>query len=147
MFKFFFFLFSRQENLFELDTQLSFLYDINDLDYDRMFTLTSELIALEVINRTCITIVEVQNMVNFYQTSAGFYMSTVQVFRKHCGKKEKLLTKSNFFFTHSVFYPLGELSAIFIRFKIVVCKVFEFGSLKFVVWERVKMLHFLAFPK
>ena len=42
-------------------------------------------------------------------------------------EKKKLLVKSNFSFSHSVFYPLGELSAIFIKFKIVVCKLFQFG--------------------
>ena len=53
-------------------------------------------------------------------------------------KKEKLLITSNFSFSHSVFYPLGELPAIFIRFKVVVCKLFRFGKLlKFVIWERV----------
>ena len=41
-------------------------------------------------------------------------------------KKEKLLGTSNFSFSHSVFYPVGELSAIFIKFEIVVCKVFQF---------------------
>ena len=45
------------------------------------------------------------------ETSPGFYLSAVQVFRKHCGKKEKLLVEGNFFFSHSVFYPLGELSS------------------------------------
>ena len=44
-------------------------------------------------------------------------------------EKEKLLVTSNFSFSHSVFYPFGELSAIFIKFEIVVCKLF---------WERVK---------
>ena len=42
-------------------------------------------------------------------------------------EKEKLLVKSNFSFSHGVFYPLGELSAIFIKFEIVVCKLFQFG--------------------
>ena len=42
-------------------------------------------------------------------------------------EKEKLLVTSNFSFSHSVFYPFGELSAIFIKLKIVVCKLFEFG--------------------
>ena len=42
-------------------------------------------------------------------------------------EKEKLLVTSNFSFSHSVFNPFGELSAIFIKFKIVVCKVFEIG--------------------
>ena len=42
-------------------------------------------------------------------------------------KKEKLLVTSYFFFSHSVFYLFRELSAIFIKFEIVVCKVFQFG--------------------
>ena len=56
-------------------------------------------------------------------------------------EKEKLLVTSNFSFSRSVFYPFGQLSAIFIKFEIVVCKLFHCGkSLKFVVWERVKSL-------
>ena len=42
-------------------------------------------------------------------------------------EKEKLLVTSNLSFSHSVFYPFGELSAIFIKLKIVVCNLFEFG--------------------
>ena len=42
-------------------------------------------------------------------------------------EKEKLLVTSNFSFSHSVFYPFGELSAILIKFDIVVCKLIEFG--------------------
>ena len=42
-------------------------------------------------------------------------------------EKEKLFLASNFSFAHSVFYPFGELSSIFIKFKIVVCKLFQFG--------------------
>ena len=41
-------------------------------------------------------------------------------------EKKKLLVTSNFFFSHSVFYPPGELPVIFIKFEIV-CKLFEFG--------------------
>ena len=37
---------------------------------------------------------------------------------------------SNFSFSHSVFYPLGELSAIVIKFEIVVCKLFHVGRVK-----------------
>ena len=73
------------------------------------------------------------------QTSPGFYMSAVQVFLKTLWEKEKLLIMNNFSFSHSVFYPFRQLSAIFIIFEIVVCKLFQFRkSLKFVVWERVK---------
>ena len=42
-------------------------------------------------------------------------------------EKEKLLVTSNFSFSHGVFYPFGELSATFIKFEIVVCKVRQFG--------------------
>ena len=38
-------------------------------------------------------------------------------------EKKKLLVTSNFSIFHSVFYPFGELSAIFVKFEIVVCKV------------------------
>ena len=33
-------------------------------------------------------------------------------------EKEKLLVTSNFYFSHIVFYPFGELSAISIKFQI-----------------------------
>ena len=45
-------------------------------------------------------------------------------------EKEKLLITSNFSFSHSVFYPFGYLSAIFVKFKIVVCKLFQFGRVQ-----------------
>ena len=41
-------------------------------------------------------------------------------------EKEKLLVTSNFSFSHSVFYPFGELYTVFIQVKIVVCKLFQF---------------------
>ena len=45
-------------------------------------------------------------------------------------EKEKLLVTSNFSFSHSVFYPCRELSSIFINFKIVVCKLAQFGRVQ-----------------
>ena len=42
-------------------------------------------------------------------------------------EKKKLLVRSNFFFSHCVLYPFRELFTIFIKFEIVVCKLFEFG--------------------
>ena len=69
----------------------------------------------------------VRMILTLSQTSPGFYLSAAQAFRKHCGKKEKSLITSNFSFSPSVFYPFGELSVIFIRFVIVVCKLFQFG--------------------
>ena len=41
--------------------------------------------------------------------------------------KEKLLIRSNFSSSNSVFYPYRELSANFIKCEIVVCKLFQFG--------------------
>ena len=74
-------------------------------------------------------------------------------FWKHC-EKEKLLVMSNFSFTHSVFYPFGELSAIFVKFKILVCRLFQFGpawnlsSGNGLIWQQsfslVEMVQFLA---
>ena len=64
------------------------------------------------------------------QTSPGFYVSAVQVYKKTLWEKEKLLVTSNFSFSHSVFYPFGELSTIFIKFEIVVCKLFQFGRVQ-----------------
>ena len=41
------------------------------------------------------------------------------------GKKKKLLVTSTFSFSHSVFYHFGKHPAIFIKFKIVICKLFK----------------------
>ena len=43
---------------------------------------------------------------------------------KNAVGKEKLLLTRNFFISHSVFYPFGELPAIFFKFKIVIHKLF-----------------------
>ena len=48
-------------------------------------------------------------------------------FLKTLQEKEKLLVMSNFSFSHSFFYPFEELYSIFIKFEIVVCRVFQFG--------------------
>ena len=60
------------------------------------------------------------------QTSPDFYISAVQVFWKHW-EKEKLLITSNFSFSDSFFLPVLEVFAIFTKFEIVVCKLFQFG--------------------
>ena len=43
-------------------------------------------------------------------------------------EKEKLLVTSNFFFSHTVFYPFEEHFATLIKSEIVVCKLFEIGG-------------------
>ena len=54
-------------------------------------------------------------------------MSAVQVVWKTLWEKEKLLVTSYSFFSNCVFYLPGELSAIFIKFRIVGSIHFEFG--------------------
>ena len=49
---------------------------------------------------------------------------------KKLWEKGKLLVTSNFSFSHNVFYPFGELSAIFIKFETVVCRLFQFGNVQ-----------------
>ena len=53
-------------------------------------------------------------------------------------EKEKFLVTSNFSFFHSVFYPFGELFAIFIKRKILVFKLSSLVESKIVILERVK---------
>ena len=59
-------------------------------------------------------------------------MSAKESFENTVGKGEiardeqfLLFITSNFFFSHSVFYPFGELSVIFIKFEIAICKLFQ----------------------
>ena len=59
-------------------------------------------------------------------------------------EKEKLLETSNFSFSHSIFYPFQKLPAMFITFQNAICTLFQFGSLNFVVWERVIIQFFIA---
>ena len=61
------------------------------------------------------------------QTSPCFYISAVQSLLKTLSENEKLLVTSNFSFSHSVFYPVRELSTIFIEYEIVLCMLFQFG--------------------
>ena len=62
------------------------------------------------------------------QTRPGFYVSA-KFFWKHCGEKEELLVTSNFSFSHNVYNLFGELSAIFIKFLNILCKLLQFGNI------------------
>ena len=57
-----------------------------------------------------------------------FCVSTVKVNWKHCGKGEIACNEQFLLFPHIVFYWFEELSAIFIKSEIVVCKLFEFEN-------------------
>ena len=41
--------------------------------------------------------------------------------------REKEILNEQFLPYPSLFYPFGELSAIYVKFKIAVCKIFQFG--------------------
>ena len=56
-------------------------------------------------------------------------------------EKEKLLMSSNFSFSHIVFYPFGELSGAYIKFRNCRLRTLRiWKSLNFFVWERVNEL-------
>ena len=63
--------------------------------------------------------------VNPFPHNDTFWRLLERSLLKTLWEKEKLLVTSNFSFTHIVFYPFKELSAIFIKFKIV-CRLFQF---------------------
>ena len=60
-------------------------------------------------------------------------------------EKEKLLIMSNFSFSHSVFYLFVELSVIFKKFEVVVCKHFQFGRVLNLSFGKGLTLHHTVF--
>ena len=69
-------------------------------------------------------------LVNPFPNKPWFLCVCSTSLSKTLWEKEKLLITSNFSFPHSVFYHLRELSTIFTNFKIVVCKLFQFGRVQ-----------------
>ena len=64
--------------------------------------------------------------VNPFQNKPWFLRVCSTSLLKTLWEKEKLLIVSNFSFFHRVFYLFDELSALFIKCEIVVCKPFQF---------------------
>ena len=69
----------------------------------------------------------VQDNLTLSQNKPWFLRVCSRTLLKTLWEKEKLLITSNFSFSHSVFYLLEELSAIFIKVEIVVSKLLQFG--------------------
>ena len=68
-----------------------------------------------------------QEKVNPFPNKYWFlHVCSTSLFKKTV-EKEKLLATSNVSFSHSVFYSFAELYVIFIKFEIVVCKLFRSG--------------------
>ena len=71
--------------------------------------------------------INIASIVNPFPNNPWFLRVCSTSLLKTLREKEKLLGTRNFSFSHSVFWPVGELSAILIKFEIVVCKLSEFG--------------------
>ena len=73
-------------------------------------------------------IIEINIVTNFnrFPNKPWFLRVCSTCLFKTLWEKKKLLVTSNFSFSQC-FLPFGELSAIFIKFKIDICKVFQFG--------------------
>ena len=72
------------------------------------------------------------------QTSPDFKCLRYKSFENTVGKGE-IARNEQFLLFPQCFLPIEERSAIFIKFEIVICRLFQFWkSPKFVVWERVK---------
>ena len=69
--------------------------------------------------------------VNPFPNKPWFLCVCSTMLLKTLWEKKKLLITNNFSFSHSVFYSFGELTAIFIKFEIVICKLIQFGE----VWN------------
>ena len=55
--------------------------------------------------------------------------------------EEEIARYNQILLSQQCFLPLGELAVIVMKYKIGVCKIFQFGRfLKFVVWEQFKAL-------
>ena len=70
------------------------------------------------------------------ETNPDFYVSAVESFFENTVGKGKIAPNEQFLLCHSVFYPLGELAAICLKPKIVVCIPFQFGKSKICSLEK-----------
>ena len=70
------------------------------------------------------------------KTSSGFLRVCSTSLLKTLWAMEKLLVTSNFSIAHSVFYLNGELCAIFIKFKIVVWILLQFGRVQYLTFGK-----------
>ena len=83
-------------------------------------------VAISITGGNCMCRIDCICSLNPYPNKPWFLRVCNNGLLKTLWEKEKLLVMSNFSFSHSVFYPFGQLSAIFIKFEIVVFKLFQF---------------------
>ena len=90
-----------------------------NLDQSEILSFGKELINLVGTHEPC--------LLNPFPNKPWFLCVCSTSLLKPLREKEKLLVTSNFSFSYIVFYLFRELSAIFIQFEIIVCKLFQFG--------------------
>ena len=84
----------------------------------------------EIVSVVSLTTTEISGITRLKIRSSGSeflkkpFPKEALVLKTLC-EKEKLLVTSNFSFSHSVVYPLGQLAAIFINFTVVVYNLEE----------------------
>ena len=89
---------------------------------------------------------------NSFQNKPWFLRVWSTSLLKTLWDRKKLLVTSNFFFSHRVSYPFVEISAFFVKFEIVVCKLLQFGPVQNLsFWKGLKVVtipvHCISFYK
>ena len=121
--------------LFLLICKLScfFLFLPRDMPICMVYILSTLVWKMMVTHMVCffLTVMHRVCFLSFYTPFPNkpwfFHLCSTSLL-KTLQEKEKLLVLSNFSFSHSVFYPFGKLSAIFIKSKIIICKLFQFDK-------------------
>ena len=94
----------------------------------QMFSIWISLKICPLVMSKNLTSQKILSFINSFPNKPCFLRVCSTSLLKTLREKEKLLVTSNFSFSHSVFYRLRELCVIFIKFEIVVCKLFQFGK-------------------
>ena len=89
------------------------------------YSLGVSVVVMQKLTKIVVAVM-MQFFLNPFPNNPWFLSVCSTSLLKKLWDKKKLLGKSNFFFSHSVFYPFRELS-ISVKFEIVICKLFQFG--------------------
>ena len=116
-------LFPRNFNLSNISSRFELMSQHMTSQHDIIFYLHGR---RKVYNKHMQSFTHVGSL-NPFPNKPWFLLVCVKILLKTLWEKEKLLVMTNFSFSHSVFYPFEELSAIVFKFKIVVCILFQLG--------------------
>ena len=123
-----------------------------------LFTVVCPLVSLSVCTNLTwklnnLLLLSYTSHINPFPNKPWFLRVCSTSLLKTLWEKEKLLVMSSFSFSRSVFHPFGELSAFFITYEIVVCKLFQFGKVKILsfgkglnlVWRYISLIHIWSY--